>query len=553
MTRLITKFTTIAVICCLLLSGCGIGSTGENLPAMEPFQEPTVPADGDPDNVTCKGSYTGDAQAAADTVVAVFGEKTLTNAQLQVYYNMAIGAFSGESGPDWGRNLDTQLCPEGGDAITWQQYFLEGAISTWYTRQLLVSRAEEAAFVPDTACQAYLDTLPEATGENAALLAYARDLNIGYFYCRDTLVWETRMDAVAMRYILLPKNQTDGDAASELLNQAEAGDETGFAQLALEYSRDAAAANGGLYIGILPQNLPQEAADWCFSGERVYGDVTLVETDDAYHILYYRGGVASAANIYSSVSSLAENLSGGELTVDYSAIVLSHPENWVYTDDQLLYGDVAHENYSQVELMIQQDYDAYYGPNRTVSSHGCGLTCFAMVATYLTDELQSPNELGPRYHYYSAPSGTDQTLFSVGPAEVGFMLAKRSYSADEAMAALANGQVVVSLQRGGIFTQGGHYLVLAGLTEDGKIIVLDPNIHNYHNGPLMEEGFANGFERRYVTGHAEVYWIYAPKQVNVPACGRCGTGAAEGSLFAGYICPECREAETLRQAYLDFF
>lgn len=548
------KIVKIAAVGCLLpallLGGCS-RTPAQNMIATEPLQEPTVPADGDPNNVTCKGSYTGDNQSAGDTVVATLGEKQLTNAQLQVYYNMVIADYSGENGPDMGQGLDTQLCPGGGHAITWQQYFLDEAISDWYTRQLLVIKAEGEGFVPDTAAQSYLDSLGEITGGDDALLAYAWDLNFGYFYCRDNLCWETQSDAVELRCILLPKVEVDAETAGDILSQAEVGNETDFAQLALEYSRDGAAANGGLYTGVVAENLPEGAASWCFDAARAYGDVTLVETDDAYHILYYRGGDEVVVNVEKAVSILAAELSGEGMTVNYSAIVLSAPENWAYSDDQLLYADMAHEDYPQVELMIQQDYDAYYGPNRTVSSHGCGLTCFAMVATYLTDELQSPNDLGPRYHYYSAPSGTDQTLFSIGPAEMGFMLAKRSYSADEAMAALENGQVVISLQRGGIFTQGGHYLVLAGLTEDDKIIVLDPNIHNYHNGPLMEAGFANGFERRYVTGHAESYWIYAPKQVNIPACDRCGEGSAEGSLFVNYICPECRWVDALRQAYLD--
>lgn len=534
----------------LLLSGCSTAPT-QTTTATEPITEPTAPPDGDPGNITCKGSYYGDVQAQADEIVATWGDRVLTNGQLQIYYNMEVAEYVGENGPVAGVGLDVQLCPEGGDAITWQQYFLEEAISAWYTRQMLLARATEEGFTPDASAQAYLDSLPEITADNGELLAYARDLNMGYFYCRENLARENETETVDLRYILLPKSETDETTALDILTQAQAGNETAFAELALAYSWDGASANGGLYTGVLAENLPTEAADWCFHADRTYGDVTMLETDDAYHIVYYRAVGTCGVVGSSALTELVDGLSGEKPVVTYSAIVVEEATGWGYSDESLLYPDVAHVDYPQMELMIQQDYEAYYGPNRTVSSHGCGLTCFAMVATYLTDELQSPNDLGPRYHYYSAPSGTDRTLFSVGPAEMGFMLAKRSYSADEAMAALENGQVVISLQRGGIFTQGGHYLVLAGLTEDGKIIVLDPNIYNYRNGPIMEDGFANGFERRYVTGNAEVYWIYAPKQANVPACHRCGEGAGEESLIANYICPECRMAEALRRAYLD--
>ena len=65
----------------------------ENLEAVPDLTEGTVPPDGDPENETCKGSYTAgeaDLLAAADTVVATMGEYELTNAQLQIYYWMPI-------------------------------------------------------------------------------------------------------------------------------------------------------------------------------------------------------------------------------------------------------------------------------------------------------------------------------------------------------------------------------------------------------------------------------------------------------------------------------
>ena len=48
----------------------------------------TIPADGNPDDETAKGTYTAsdeDVIAAHDTVVARMGDDTLTNGQLQVH------------------------------------------------------------------------------------------------------------------------------------------------------------------------------------------------------------------------------------------------------------------------------------------------------------------------------------------------------------------------------------------------------------------------------------------------------------------------------------
>lgn len=64
-------------------------------------EPPTVPADGNPDDVTCKGTYTAADEAviaARDTVVATAGEYELTVGQLQVYYWMEMRNFMSQYG-----------------------------------------------------------------------------------------------------------------------------------------------------------------------------------------------------------------------------------------------------------------------------------------------------------------------------------------------------------------------------------------------------------------------------------------------------------------------
>ncbi len=191
-----------------LLAGCGsqplpTGSDqpdATNLPQAEETQvpettlpPPTAPADGDPDDVTCKGSYSEDP-ADPDAVVALMvlpteppaetepveedptetsateavetqpetegteateeptepaeppiTEISLTNAELQVWYWMEVAAYraSGLEGPDYTQSLDTQLCSLDDTAITWQQYFLQRALNTWHTSQALVQMAQD--------------------------------------------------------------------------------------------------------------------------------------------------------------------------------------------------------------------------------------------------------------------------------------------------------------------------------------------------------------------------------------------------------------------------
>lgn len=117
-----------------------------------PATEGTIPPDGNPEDVTCKGSYTvteEELNAAADTVVAVVGDAELTTSMLQVYYWESIYAFDSEYGSyasmfglDLSQSLDTQLCETGDVAMTWQQYFLDYALSNWHSHQAM---AQEGA------------------------------------------------------------------------------------------------------------------------------------------------------------------------------------------------------------------------------------------------------------------------------------------------------------------------------------------------------------------------------------------------------------------------
>ena len=113
-------------------------ATTETTAETEP---PTVPADGNPDDASCKGTYYADDEAvvaARDTVVATAGDHELTLSQLQVFYWMEVrnfltqyGSYAAYFGLDYTQSLDTQVCPLTEETRTWHQYFLEAALYTW--------------------------------------------------------------------------------------------------------------------------------------------------------------------------------------------------------------------------------------------------------------------------------------------------------------------------------------------------------------------------------------------------------------------------------------
>ena len=132
--------------------------------------EGTIPADGNPDDVTCKGTYTAtddEVIAAADTVVATMGGKELTVGQLQIYYWTEVydflnqyASYASYFGLDYTQPLDKQSCDLGETPMTWQQYFLQCAIDAWRSYQGLALEGEEAGLTMDAEFQGYLDSLP---------------------------------------------------------------------------------------------------------------------------------------------------------------------------------------------------------------------------------------------------------------------------------------------------------------------------------------------------------------------------------------------------------
>ena len=117
-------------------------------------------------DVMVKDSYTVSDEKAlqkADVVVATFGDRQLTNGQLQAYYWMQFVEFVDYYGDYLGtyialditKPLDEQAVDETG--TTWQQYLLEGAVQTWHRYQALSLAAAEEGYQLDEAYRASLD------------------------------------------------------------------------------------------------------------------------------------------------------------------------------------------------------------------------------------------------------------------------------------------------------------------------------------------------------------------------------------------------------------
>ena len=135
-----------------------------------------------------------------------------------------------------------------------------------------------------------------------------------------------------------------------------------------------------------------------------------------------------------------------------------------------------------IPMLFQGDYGQtilyYNGEARSVASSGCGATSVSMVIAYLTGNVeQNPYLLfckavdDGRYH----GNGLSHSTLLWLAESYGVKCRWISNSADAVLEALAEGKPVIAHMGEGIFTSKGHYIVLRGVTEDGKILVNDPN------------------------------------------------------------------------------
>jgi hypothetical protein len=134
-----------------------------------------------------------------------------------------------------------------------------------------------------------------------------------------------------------------------------------------------------------------------------------------------------------------------------------------------------------------------------------------MVATYLTNKMHAPDELAVQFGKYNTVHGSYWSLFGDSAEVLGLGKVTQTSNWSKVAKALKNGQPVVSLQSKGLFTGGGHFIVLTGMTEDGKVLVNDPNGKNWMKNEVMIDGFSNGFTPRQIRAAGRTFWIYQPK------------------------------------------
>ncbi len=120
--------------------------------------------------------------------------------------------------------------------------------------------------------------------------------------------------------------------------------------------------------------------------------------------------------------------------------------------------------------------DIMYGTSSTIGQGGCGPTSMAIVTSTLTGEPHDPVELAQwsvANGHRCEGNGSYHSLIPAAAAAYG-LTCEKDLDAQGIVDALSSGKLVVVIMSKGHFTKGGHFIVLRGVTSEGKILVADP-------------------------------------------------------------------------------
>lgn len=123
-------------------------------------------------------------------------------------------------------------------------------------------------------------------------------------------------------------------------------------------------------------------------------------------------------------------------------------------------------------------YSSVNDRNQTIASSGCGPTSSAMVVSSIKGTI-TPDVMADLYvqhGYRSANQGTYWSAFK-WTADVFNIEYSECYKLDDAVSKLKNNHYIIASCNQGLFTYGGHFIVLTGV-EGNYIKVYDPYIYN---------------------------------------------------------------------------
>ena len=135
--------------------------------------------------------------------------------------------------------------------------------------------------------------------------------------------------------------------------------------------------------------------------------------------------------------------------------------------------------YSQLDSRWRYNmYSSIRDTSQTIGTSGCGPTSAAMVVSSIKGNITPDTmaSLYTQYGYRSANQGTYWSAFkwTADVFDIGY---SECYKLDDAVAKLKDNHYIIASCNQGLFTYGGHFIVLTGVEGD-YIKVYDPYLYN---------------------------------------------------------------------------
>ena len=165
----------------------------------------------------------------------------------------------------------------------------------------------------------------------------------------------------------------------------------------------------------------------------------------------------------------------------YDQYVYPTDESYLESAGQDFSGVTFTDGATEVHYYNQLDArwkDLPYGVTSTIGEAGCGPTSLAMVVSSLTGNIIDPVQMCKWSYengYLCEGSGSYHSLIPEGGRHFGLTVEGCSVNEPQRIVdALASGKLIIAIMGPGTFTTCGHFLVMRGVTSDGKILIADP-------------------------------------------------------------------------------
>ena len=226
-------------------------------------------------------------------------------------------------------------------------------------------------------------------------------------------------------------------------------------------------------------------------GEPLYDDYG-VDQDLGYMNKYWLmaiGSVRYKQDLYTMDESAIEDMITQEER-DWAALLysmLAEDQNLSYGDSDgdgyynTDYGDITFSDAETPVVYYNQTDSRWgnkmYGKSGTIGEAGCGPTALAIAVASLTSNQVTPYDVAQwsvENGYRCEGNGSYHSLIPNGGAHYGLTVTGVGNDSKRLVDALKNGKLVIAIMSKGHFTSSGHFIVLRGVTEGGKILVADP-------------------------------------------------------------------------------